>query len=223
MKRTCRRFRKNIFEKFGGGLLLSLTSISLIGVGFSSWVIRPLSSAEVNIEVSAGDVINLADFFQVSTEQINFFQFTADGICDITNDMIGMNGAIEIPIILHDIDKAFSEIDTLRTERRLPLIINFNYFDAKDTSYDFLKSVSSFSFGYKGPSSNSYEYSNYAFSESGNSITSSFSIYNLENTSVRSYGRFKFYFTFDKKEWKSIHSHLSQGDMRIFFSMKVGS
>lgn len=223
MKRTCRKFRKNIFEKFGGGLLLSLSSISLIGVGFSSWVIGPLSSAEVDIEVSAGDVVNLADFFQVSAEQINFFQYTADGICDISNDMIGMNGVIEIPIILHDIDKAFSKIDTLRTERRLPLIVNFNYFDANDTSYDFLKSISTFSFGYKGPNSDTYKYSNYAFSQSGNLITSSFSIDNLENTSARSYGRFKFYFAFDKKEWTSIHTHLSQGNMQISFSMRVGS
>lgn len=131
-------------------------------------MIGPLSSAEVDIEVSAGDVVNLADFFQVSAEQINFFQYTADGICDISNDMIGMNGVIEIPIILHDIDKAFSKIDTLRTERRLPLIVNFNYFDANDTSYDFLKSISTFSFGYKGPNSDTYKYSNYAFSQSGN-------------------------------------------------------
>lgn len=223
MKHARRRPKKTISKKFGGGLLLFLSGISLIGVGFSSWAIGPLSSAGVNIEVSAGDVINLADCFQVSAEQINFFQYTADGICDTANDMIGMNGVIEIPIILHDIDKAFSKIDTLRTERRLPLIVDFNYFDAKDTSYDFLKSISIFSFGYKGSSSNTYEYSNYAFSKTENSITSSFSIYNLENTSVRSYGRFKFYFAFDEKEWKSIHSHLNQGDMRFFFSVKVGS
>ena len=62
MKSTSRRFRKNIFKKFGGGLLLSLTSISLIGVGFSSWVIGPLSSAEVDIEVSAGNIDSILEF-----------------------------------------------------------------------------------------------------------------------------------------------------------------
>lgn len=62
MKRTCRRFRKNIFKKFGGGLLLSLSSISLIGIGFSSWVIGPLSSAEVDIEVSAENIDNILEF-----------------------------------------------------------------------------------------------------------------------------------------------------------------
>lgn len=93
MKRTCRRFRKNIFEKFGGGLLLSLTSISLIGVGFSSWVIGPLSSAEVDINVYAADIIN-GDYFSISTDDIKMFTLGPSGL--VKDETIVNESSIEI-------------------------------------------------------------------------------------------------------------------------------
>lgn len=54
MKNTNRRPKKNIFKKCGWGGLLSLCNISLIGVGFSSWVISSdnNASADINVEVS---------------------------------------------------------------------------------------------------------------------------------------------------------------------------
>lgn len=62
MKHTRRRSKKTISKKFGGGLLLFLSSISLIGVGFSSWVIGPLSSAQVDIQVNAESLGNILEF-----------------------------------------------------------------------------------------------------------------------------------------------------------------
>lgn len=68
MKNINRRPRTNIFKKCGG-VLLSLCNISLIGVGFSSWVIRPLSGANVNIDVSVSvvDTDSMLNFISSSS------------------------------------------------------------------------------------------------------------------------------------------------------------
>lgn len=100
MKRTCRRFRKNIFRKFGGGLLLSLSSISLIGVGFSSWVIGPLSSAKVDINVYAADIIN-GDYFTISTNDIKIFTLGQSGL--VEDETIVNESAIEISFYIDNV------------------------------------------------------------------------------------------------------------------------
>lgn len=74
MKDAIGRLRKNIFKKFGGRLLLSLSSISLIGVGFSSWVIGPLSGADVNIDVSVADIDSILNFIS-SSSNVSFSKY----------------------------------------------------------------------------------------------------------------------------------------------------
>ena len=75
MKNTNRRPRKNIFKKCGGGVLLSLCNISLIGVGFSSWVISSDNNASANINIEVGDVVeglSISDIgFSIGTIQKN--------------------------------------------------------------------------------------------------------------------------------------------------------
>lgn len=92
MKHAIGRPRKNIFKKFGG-LLLSLCSISLSGVGFSSWVIGPLSGAEVDINVYAADVIN-GDYFSISTDDIKMFTLGPSGL--VKDETIVNESSIEI-------------------------------------------------------------------------------------------------------------------------------
>lgn len=64
MKNTNRRPRKNIFKKCGWGGLLSLCNISLIGVGFSSWVITGAETS-TNLKVEVAD-LQEADYGQSS-------------------------------------------------------------------------------------------------------------------------------------------------------------
>lgn len=97
MKRTYRRFGKTIFKKFGGGLLLSLTSISLIGVGFSCWAIGPLSSAEASINVRAADIIN-GDYFSISENEIKMFTLGPSGM--VEDETIVDESVIEIPFYI---------------------------------------------------------------------------------------------------------------------------
>lgn len=50
----------------------------MTGVGFSSWVIGPLSSADVNIDVSVDDFINLGEY--ISTPVIDSFKICPSGL-----------------------------------------------------------------------------------------------------------------------------------------------
>lgn len=87
------KIQKEHLRKVRGGLLLSLTSISLIGVGFSSWVIGPLSSAEADINVYAADIIN-GDYFSISSNDIKMFTLGPSGL--VEDETIVNESTIEI-------------------------------------------------------------------------------------------------------------------------------
>lgn len=99
MKHTRRRSKKTISKKFGGGLLFFLSSISLIGVGFSSWVIGPLSSAQVDINVYAADIIN-GDYFSISTNDIKMFTLGPNGL--VKDETIVNESSIEISFYINN-------------------------------------------------------------------------------------------------------------------------
>lgn len=61
----------------GGGCLLSLCSISLLTIGFSSWVYTAVSSADFNVNVTVGN-IRSADMFTVSS--VNMFALGPNGM-----------------------------------------------------------------------------------------------------------------------------------------------
>ena len=56
---------KKIVRMHGGGCLLSLCSVSLLSVGFSSWIYTAVSSADFNVDVTVGN-IRSADMFGIS-------------------------------------------------------------------------------------------------------------------------------------------------------------
>lgn len=76
MKRAFRRFKKRL-----GGALLSLSGISLIGVGFSSWLTVSGNSAEVDINVYAADIVD-GDYFSISTSDIKTFTLGPSGMVE---------------------------------------------------------------------------------------------------------------------------------------------
>lgn len=94
MKNTNRRPRKNIFKKCGG-VLLSLCNISLIGVGFSSWVVNNYdSSASATIEVNVAEVVNLGEYFSLNTNYgddnsgvTNIKYIAASGLVDLDGEI----------------------------------------------------------------------------------------------------------------------------------------
>lgn len=65
----------------------------MIGVGFSSWVIGPLSSAEVDINVYVADIIN-DDYFSISTNDIKVFALGPSGL--VEDETIVNESSIEI-------------------------------------------------------------------------------------------------------------------------------
>ena len=60
-----------------GGCLLSLCSVSLLTIGFSSWIYTAVSSADFNVDVTVGN-IRSADMFTVSS--VNMFALGPDGM-----------------------------------------------------------------------------------------------------------------------------------------------
>lgn len=63
----------------GGGCLLSLCNISLLTIGFSSWIYTAVSSADFNVDVTVGN-IRSADMFTVSS--VNMFALGPDGMVE---------------------------------------------------------------------------------------------------------------------------------------------
>ena len=64
-------------ENSRGGCLLSLCSVSLLTIGFSSWIYTAVSSADFNVDVTVGN-IRSADMFTVSS--VNMFALGPDGM-----------------------------------------------------------------------------------------------------------------------------------------------
>lgn len=91
MKRIC-RIRKNIFKNFRGGVLFLLFNISLIGVGFSSWVYTSIKNANHNINIEVGNIINLGEYF--SEPEINTFEVCPTGL--VVDETICYKGEISL-------------------------------------------------------------------------------------------------------------------------------
>lgn len=75
-----------------GGLLLSLCNLSLIGVAFSTWVYGSTNSANGNINIDVGVVVNLSEY--ISTPTINAFEVCPIGI--VVDETICYAGEINI-------------------------------------------------------------------------------------------------------------------------------
>lgn len=106
----------------GGGCLLSLCNISLLTIGFSSWIYTAVSSADFIVDVIVGN-IRSADMFTVSS--VNMFALGPDGMVEneqivtassvvvnisIDNSLAydaSTNGALNFKVILSCSDSTF--------------------------------------------------------------------------------------------------------------------
>lgn len=79
-KNKLKKISSRIF--FGGVLFLS--NLSLISIGFSAWSIVGAASAEVEIKVSAADVIDINSY--INYENAEIFDFCRDGV--VKDDVI---------------------------------------------------------------------------------------------------------------------------------------
>ena len=88
-----------------GGLLF-LSNISLISIGFSAWSIGGVTSAEAQIQVSAADVIDLKNIFQIQKPEM--FQYCPYGI--VRDETLVSNGYIYFPLVINTSDENFNNL-----------------------------------------------------------------------------------------------------------------
>ena len=120
--KSLRETLKKIVKIHGGGCLLSLCSVSLLTIGFSSWIYTAVSSADFNVDVTVGN-IRSADMFTVSS--VNMFALGPDGMVEneqivtasslvanisIDNSLAydaSNNGALNFEVVLSCSDSSF--------------------------------------------------------------------------------------------------------------------
>lgn len=76
----------------GGGTLLTLFSLFLFGIGYSSWNIIEDNKSFFDINVGVGNLINLDNYF--TTPKVDHFQISPAGI--VTDETITYSGKIKI-------------------------------------------------------------------------------------------------------------------------------
>lgn len=101
-KNKLKRISSRIF--FLGVLFLS--NISLISIGFSAWSIVGAASAETQIQVSAADVIDLKNIFQIQKPEM--FQYCPYGI--VRDETLVSDGYIYFPIMINTTDENFNQL-----------------------------------------------------------------------------------------------------------------
>lgn len=97
--------RKRISSRIFLGVLF-LSNISLISIGFSAWSISGAASAEAQIQVSAADVIDLKNIFQIQKPEM--FQYCSYGI--VRDETLVSNGYIYFPIMINTTDENFNQL-----------------------------------------------------------------------------------------------------------------
>lgn len=83
--------KKRSKKGWGSGVLF-LCSLSLMGVGFSSWVYGETANAETNFQIGVGNVVDMKDY--LSVEEISHFDVCPTGI--LANETISFQGQIAI-------------------------------------------------------------------------------------------------------------------------------
>lgn len=96
---------KRISPRIFWGVLF-LSNISLISIGFSAWSISGAASAEAQIQVSAADVIDLKNIFQIQEPEM--FQYCPYGI--VRDETLVSDGYIFFPLVINTSDEDFSKL-----------------------------------------------------------------------------------------------------------------
>lgn len=147
-KNKLKRSSSRIF----GGCLLSLCSVSLLTLGFSSWIYAAVSSADFNVDVTVGN-IRSADMFTVSS--VNMFALGPDGMVkdeqivtassivaniSIDNSLAydaSTNGALNFEVVLSCSDSTF-----LSTYISNPTIENSTALNSSKSGKEIISAVS---------------------------------------------------------------------------------
>ena len=86
--------------------VLFLSNISLISIGFSAWSISGAASEEAQIQVSAADVIDLKNIFQIQKPEM--FKYCPYGI--VRDETLVSDGYIFFPLVINTSDEDFSKL-----------------------------------------------------------------------------------------------------------------
>lgn len=86
--------------------ILFLSNISLISIGFSAWSISGAASVEAQIQVSAADVIDLKNIFQIQKPEM--FQYCPYGI--VRDETLVSDGYIYFPTLINTTDENFNQL-----------------------------------------------------------------------------------------------------------------
>lgn len=86
--------------------VLFLSNISLISIGFSAWSISGAASAKAQIQVSAADVIDLKNIFQIQKPEM--FKYCPYGI--VRDETLVSDGYIFFPLVINTSDEDFSKL-----------------------------------------------------------------------------------------------------------------
>lgn len=127
--------KKNKLKKISPRIfwgILFLSNISLISIGFSAWSISGAASAETQIQVSAADVIDLKNIFQIQKPEM--FQYCPYGI--VRDETLVSDGYIFFPLVINTSDEDFSKL--LSSDNSLSFdfeIINNSTFGIFNDSY----------------------------------------------------------------------------------------
>ena len=127
--------KKNKLKKISPRIfwgILFLSNISLISIGFSAWSISGAASAETQIQVSAADVIDLKNIFQIQEPEM--FQYCPYGI--VRDETLVSDGYIFFPLVINTSDEDFSKL--LSSDNSLSFdfeIINNSTFGIFNDSY----------------------------------------------------------------------------------------
>ena len=165
-------------------LLVFLTSLSIVSIGFSSWSITAETTAEINGNIEVDDV-KTDELFEIIS--VDKFTICYDGI--LQNYIISNSGYIKYNILLHLknarehglIKDEKIELSTHFYSSNVPALISTNYIKSITLSYN------STTTNYTGTISNStYFCSQMVISTSGiETDTLEFSIsYNIQNVSL---------------------------------------
>ena len=145
------KLKRSSFRIFGG-CLLSLCSVSLLTLGFSSWIYAAVSSADFNVDVTVGN-IRSADMFTVSS--VNMFALGPDGMVkdeqivtassivaniSIDNSLAydaSTNGALNFEVVLSCSDSTF-----LSTYVSEPTIKNSTTLNSSKSGKEIISDVS---------------------------------------------------------------------------------
>lgn len=88
--------KKFLSRRLAGGVLL-LSNLSLVSIGFSAWSIGAVTTGEVEINVSAADLIDLNQYF-LFVDSPTIFEYTSNGLVkDHAISSATLDGYIEIP------------------------------------------------------------------------------------------------------------------------------